>query len=161
MGIVYLVHASGTNLYKIGMTINNVQKRVSELQTGSPHELKCIAALQSDEAHVMESRLHHRFKNYRVRGEWFEFDEHTPGIEETFGVKICAVKESGFRDTYHTQYVDRVVYADWLTIYRFALLSLVLVTAVYFSFEYYHSLVTLVGMLHITLFHLIALYKGV
>lgn len=88
MNKVYLIHAVGTDRYKIGVTTKSIQKRLHSLQTGSPYVLRCLATIESREAHILESRLHHRFKNYRVQGEWFKFDENTPGIEETFNVRL-------------------------------------------------------------------------
>jgi hypothetical protein len=63
---------------KIGLTGNSDQalrKRVKDLQTGSPHPLRVLAVLRGGLR--TESLLHSRFRESRVRGEWFALD---PGL---------------------------------------------------------------------------------
>ena len=67
-GIVYVV---GFGPYvKIGFTRDRVEWRVAELQVGCPETIQIIATINggfSDEA-----RLHRRFADIRLRGEWFK-----------------------------------------------------------------------------------------
>ena len=74
-GYVYLIHASGTNRYKIGLTTRSVQARFTELNSSqSPYPLELLEVLETDNVTDTEGYLHERFANYRVHGEWFEFD---------------------------------------------------------------------------------------
>lgn len=57
---------------KIGWTVN-VAARLSGLQVGSPHSLFLIRVIDGGPA--TEAWLHRRFEAFRVRGEWFRFDE--------------------------------------------------------------------------------------
>jgi len=71
-GYIYLVHAIGTNLYKIGFAINPA-KRIKDLSTASPFALKMLASREG--SGTMEQQMHRCLKEYRVRGEWFEFTD--------------------------------------------------------------------------------------
>lgn len=74
-GYVYLIHAQGTNRYKIGLTTRSVQARLSELNSSqSPYPLELLEVIETDNVTETEGYLHERFANYRVHGEWFEFD---------------------------------------------------------------------------------------
>ena len=74
-GHVYLLHAVGTNRYKIGMTQSGrMAKRLDELsgsQAAFPVEL--ITFIDVSDRHQVEAELHQRFKAFRVHGEWFSF----------------------------------------------------------------------------------------
>ena len=65
---VYLVRSFG-NYYKIGKT-NNIEKRLKQLGTSNPKiTLIGLTHLYSEEL------LHKKFKDYRVKGEWFIFED--------------------------------------------------------------------------------------
>lgn len=65
---VYLVRSFG-NYYKIGKT-NNIEKRLKQLGTSNPEiTLIGLTDLYSEEL------LHKKFKDYRVKGEWFIFED--------------------------------------------------------------------------------------
>jgi hypothetical protein len=68
--MVYLIHAEGTNRYKIGHTNGTLKQRLDGLQTGCPYPLRVLAAY--DGGPHEEMRLHERYADYRVIGEWFE-----------------------------------------------------------------------------------------
>lgn len=72
-GCIYFVEAIGTGYVKIGFTRGIASRRVRELQTASPHELKLLAWMEEFEAR--ESTIHSRFHHLRHRGEWFRLDE--------------------------------------------------------------------------------------
>lgn len=63
---IYMVKCG--NYVKIGKA-KDVQKRLSQLQIGSPQKLELIGSTFVDEA--MEFYLHNKLEKYRVRGEWF------------------------------------------------------------------------------------------
>jgi hypothetical protein len=74
-GNLYLLNAWGTNKYKIGVTKNNVEKRIKQLQTGCPDEIILINQYKSDVYRKIESWLHRKFKSKKVEGEWFILDD--------------------------------------------------------------------------------------
>lgn len=66
---IYFVHATGTDLVKIGFTDGNPERRVASLQTGCPHKLTLLAAMEGTAED--EARLHSDHSAARVNGEWF------------------------------------------------------------------------------------------
>jgi hypothetical protein len=57
--------------YKIGIA-TNVEKRLSILSGGTPHELELITTLSVDDAETVERHLHRYAGGYdHDRGEWF------------------------------------------------------------------------------------------
>lgn len=68
-GFVYFIRAGRTNSVKIGYA-KNVEKRLATHQTSSPHKLELIGFLPGTIAD--ESDWHDRFRDHRIRGEWFE-----------------------------------------------------------------------------------------
>lgn len=69
---VYL--GKSNRLYKIGRTIN-LKRRQQQLSANLPSELKMIHAIQTDDPHGVEAYWHNRFKDKRVKGEWFKLNE--------------------------------------------------------------------------------------
>lgn len=67
---VYLL-INEENRYKIGYTDRTTQKRIKELQTGSPSEMRVIQEYESDNAKQIETILHRLHKSKRISGEWF------------------------------------------------------------------------------------------
>lgn len=82
--LTYMIGAEGSNLVKIGWA-KAPEDRVSALQIGSP---LILTLLWSDEG-PYEGPLHRRFKDYRVRGEWFDL---TP-LGDPVEVVTAAVEE--------------------------------------------------------------------
>lgn len=70
-GIVYLIRAGETNLYKIGRT-TDINRRLKQLQGMGAHTLQVIQLFSCHDAVAVESALHKKFRAYRVQGEWFE-----------------------------------------------------------------------------------------
>lgn len=72
-GYVYII-SEPSGLLKIGHAVC-VKKRLSCLQTGSPHKLKVCNSFRCDNlqsAHRAERKTHRRLASARVRGEWFK-----------------------------------------------------------------------------------------
>jgi hypothetical protein len=63
---VYFVAFDG--FVKIGVA-KNVKKRVSQLQSGCPHQLDLIGVVEGDRE--TEAAYHKKFRKLRVSGEWF------------------------------------------------------------------------------------------
>jgi hypothetical protein len=74
---VYLVRADGTNMYKVG-TSKDVDSRINGIKTGCPYELTLIKTI--DGGIGTENHLHENFKDFRKKGEWFEFKNIEPVI---------------------------------------------------------------------------------
>ena len=66
-------------LYKIGFTKGSVYKRIRELQTGCPYEIRVVDTYSSEYGTIIESTLHHIFSHRKTYGEWFEL-----GCDEEF-----------------------------------------------------------------------------
>ena len=70
-GGIYLIQCEGTNLYKIGIAINPLE-RLTVLQTGCPHHLRLVHTLETRDASREENGLHDILHSFHTRGEWFE-----------------------------------------------------------------------------------------
>ena len=73
---LYILRNGNTQEYKIGIT-KDLNRRISELQTGCPHELVIIKIWQHYQRKFIEQYervLHRYYKQYRIRknGEWFK-----------------------------------------------------------------------------------------
>lgn len=77
-GYVYLI-TDGEHV-KIGVA-QNVRGRLSTLQGANARELRVVACIKSSDPYRIESELHQRFQDKRLRGEWFRDD---PCIREAF-----------------------------------------------------------------------------
>ena len=89
-GFVYILHAEGTDRFKIGYSINPVARCYSISQQ-SPFPISLIHCYPSCDAATDEQRLHETFKHRRVYGEWFSFEsiEHAKGlIDEFFRIRM-------------------------------------------------------------------------
>jgi len=72
---VYLIHATGTNRYKIGITSRTIESRLNELNgSQSAYPLELIASIRNANYKAVERHLHEKYAVYRVHGEWFQFD---------------------------------------------------------------------------------------
>jgi len=78
-GKVYLIIDWGSHpiKYKIGITKNDVDKRLKQLQTGSSSELVLLQVYESENYRKIEGTLHRGFKHYSTDGgkEWFELPD--------------------------------------------------------------------------------------
>lgn len=70
-GIVYVIRAGQTNLYKIGRT-TNIDRRLRQLQTINSQPLTIVKLIRCHDAISTETCLHQKFKLHRRQGEWFE-----------------------------------------------------------------------------------------
>ena len=72
-GFVYVVKCAG--YYKIGATRNATQ-RIARFETSYPHDLKVHRVAHVQNMSLVESSLHTRFADKRVKGEWFNLDSN-------------------------------------------------------------------------------------
>lgn len=66
--VVYFMHASHTDLVKIGWT-RDIERRFQVVQTSSPHPLHLLAIHPGGAA--LEAMYHNEFAHYHFHGEWF------------------------------------------------------------------------------------------
>jgi hypothetical protein len=71
-GIVYFIRAKGTDNVKIGYTQGPVLERLNQLQVGSFIELEVLASFVSSNCRDFERRMHIKYQDNHVRGEWFD-----------------------------------------------------------------------------------------
>jgi len=77
-GFIYLIHAQGTDRYKIGLTTRSVEARLAELNSSqSPYPLELIDWFETPNVTEDEKYFHDKYSAYRVHGEWFSFDPKT------------------------------------------------------------------------------------
>lgn len=89
-GNVYFVQSG--DFVKIGFA-SDVQKRVAELQTGSPHQLNVLAVLPDVDKSV-EATCHRVFARNHFRGEWFRLDDD---FLEAIAVLDCHGNQSNIK----------------------------------------------------------------
>ena len=71
-GIVYFISA-GKEAIKIGYSQNDVSNRLKILQIGNHLELNLLGTVQGGVDKEWE--LHQLFLKYKIRGEWFKFND--------------------------------------------------------------------------------------
>lgn len=74
MSIYFLGEAENLcRTIKIGVAKNIIVRR-RNLQTGNPLELKLLGWLKAEDDFALEAILKERFKDRKVRGEWFDIE---------------------------------------------------------------------------------------
>ena len=73
-GIVYLLKVEDEEQYKIGVT-KNLSKRLDQISPKMPFELEVKHKIKSDDIYGLENKLHDKFDDKRIKGEWFELDK--------------------------------------------------------------------------------------
>lgn len=73
---IYLlkIDTPDSRLYKIGSTRKSIPKRIQQLQTGCPYEIKLVDYYESEFGQLIERNLHHQFNHQQTFGEWFNLD---------------------------------------------------------------------------------------
>ena len=68
---IYVIANLEFKVCKIGFS-NNVHSRLTQIQTGCPFPLKIYKMFKG--TMKQEKRLHQKYKDFRLSGEWFRFD---------------------------------------------------------------------------------------
>lgn len=74
MNVYFIQAGDKSGAIKIGVA-DNVDRRLSELQTANHAELTVISIMPCESkqrAYTLEKRLHSAFSKENIRGEWFE-----------------------------------------------------------------------------------------
>ena len=77
MSYVYFILDEKSKAIKIGKA-NNIDERLSGLQTGNPNSLKLIHSItckNEDHSFVKEKQLHKKFEHLQMTGEWFKYTD--------------------------------------------------------------------------------------
>ena len=82
---VYLFVCEGR--YKIGHTIDTNQRRRSML-TGNPFNVKVVHTIPTNKPKQLERHFHEKFKDKRVRGEWFDLTASDVSAFSDFTIQI-------------------------------------------------------------------------
>lgn len=72
MGNLYVIRATDTGYYKIGVTSRSVEDRLKELQTGNHVRLEVVRCYEFGNVEKVEKKLHEHFLDRRISGEWFD-----------------------------------------------------------------------------------------
>jgi hypothetical protein len=89
---VYLLHAEGSDRFKIGHS-NNPEGRCQKIRQQSPFPISLVCSYMVINAYECEQKLHKMFSHRRIHGEWFVFEskDHARGlIDEFFSVGLHA-----------------------------------------------------------------------
>ncbi len=68
---LYILTMNESSLFKVGVT-NDIDKRLSNIQTGNPLKINVFFCQQIDEAYKIESRIKIKYSKYIKNGEWYE-----------------------------------------------------------------------------------------
>jgi hypothetical protein len=68
--IVYFLQAG--SFIKIGITTGDPRRRIDQLQTGCPYEIRVLGCIPGGRA--LEQKLHKKFSAFRAHGEWFRMN---------------------------------------------------------------------------------------
>jgi hypothetical protein len=79
MSYVYFILDEKSKAAKVGKA-NNVEQRLSDLQTGNPNILKVIYQIEcrsEEHSFFTEKKYHKQLEKLHINGEWFAYDETT------------------------------------------------------------------------------------
>lgn len=74
-GCLYILHADGTALYKIGIS-KNFTRRFRDICAESPLPIRVVKFAKMDNPHLVESYLHNNFSNKRFKNDWFQLSDN-------------------------------------------------------------------------------------
>lgn len=74
-GNIYLIFDEGNGHYKIGVTKNDVNKRLKRLQTGNSSSLSLKKTYYTEYMYRMETLIHNHFRDKKILNEWFELSQ--------------------------------------------------------------------------------------
>ncbi len=83
LGFVYIIHAYGTNFFKIGKAKDPIT-RLQQMQTGHHGYLYLYATIKTQTKSLLEKQAQDFFKAYHSKGEWFEITDHHQTVFDDF-----------------------------------------------------------------------------
>lgn len=78
-GSFYVLHAVGTNLFKIGVS-SNFKRRYRDICCASPLPVTIIERALCDNPNLLEDHFHRLFKEKHFKNEWFALNEEDLSI---------------------------------------------------------------------------------
>lgn len=72
-GMVYCVECQG--YYKFGVTSKSMKRRLVNLQTGNPFNIKLIWVARSNQIRKYERQIHKIIRGSHHRGEWYDIPQ--------------------------------------------------------------------------------------
>jgi hypothetical protein len=95
----YLMESGVHRSYvKIGKTGDEGgEKRKKELQTGNPEKIRVLFEMKCVDSRLVEKNLHHVFRWYKRRGEWYEIDKE----RAVYAMQLMANLLDGLRQVEH------------------------------------------------------------
>jgi hypothetical protein len=78
-GWCYLIGYGEGEPFKVGRTYS-IENRLNNLQSGNHRELVVLIGFESRIPHCAEQQLQERFAPYRIRGEWFDWNDDVADI---------------------------------------------------------------------------------
>ena len=92
-GCVYFFRHIGLSPVKIGFSSNNSPiTRFIQFKTYAPYGSEILGFIQTDDAKNLESKLHLKFSQKRLSGEWFEITEEEVNTVVDFYSNIEDIK---------------------------------------------------------------------
>jgi hypothetical protein len=70
-GEIYILHAIGTSLYKVGVS-GNFARRYKDLCAASPLPLRIIKYARCDNPNMLEAAIQNKFTEKLFKNEWFQ-----------------------------------------------------------------------------------------
>lgn len=89
MSYLYVIASvSDTNVVKLGLS-KHPEKRLKQLQTASPYELKVFhqEEVSSERVNIAEKALHSLLRHKKLKGEWFDLSVEE-AISEVIYIRI-------------------------------------------------------------------------
>lgn len=105
-GYVYFI-SRGFDRVKIGFAAD-VFKRLHDLQTGCPDDLHIVSFVPTYE--VCEGMFHHRFRDVRIRGEWFEMSDEMEELWDDIYDYQAFTRRAGLQSTWVTLEPEEVAF---------------------------------------------------
>jgi mRNA-degrading endonuclease YafQ of YafQ-DinJ toxin-antitoxin module len=88
--------------YKIGIS-REVHRRLGVLQASTPYSCSLVYALETDDALEIEARLHDRYKDHCVVGEWFDLTDKQLSEAITTINRMAGTIESDAQLSFHVK----------------------------------------------------------
>jgi hypothetical protein len=81
MGYVYLIVQTGNDgqeTYKIGMTKNEPEARLKQLQTGNSNKISLLKSYKTKNYRKVEKSMHLKYSSYKTEAdnEWFQLENN-------------------------------------------------------------------------------------
>ena len=92
-GSVYFIKHTGLSPVKIGYSsAENPIARLYSMTTYAPYGVELLGFIQTLNAKQLERKLHKKYKNKRLNGEWFELTNEDIAIELQSNTKFENVR---------------------------------------------------------------------